>query len=224
MESKSPILCAYCHSPDPKTRDHVPPQSFFPKPRPSNLITVPCCETCRSEQSKDDEYFRLTIVSSSGVSDKQHARSVMDSVCRSLRKPQKVGFARYINESLFEADVHSDAGIFLGRGGGIKIEKKRFDRVAERIIRGLFYHEFGLPLPPNYEVTNCFSQTGFEDAGKFLSGTKFAEPRSIGEGVFWYTYAMTGEDPYSGVWLQVYYEGLEFLGFTTDPERERAEK
>ena len=184
------------------------------------MITVPCCEKCRKEQSKDDEYFRLAIVSSSNVSERESAKQVLESIHRSLRKPGKLGFARLINESLFETEVHTNAGIYLGKAGGIQIKKKRIDRVAERIIRGLFYHEFGHPLPQNYQVTNQFSQTGFLNVAKIMKEVRFPEPREIGR-VFWYTFAMTKEDPYSGVWLQVYYEGLQFLGFTVNPDRER---
>ena len=221
MKRPEKNICAYCHTENPETRDHIPPQSFFPRPKPSNLITVPCCEGCRVEQSQDDEYFRLAIVSSSNVSDKQIVQPVMEAIHRSLRKPNKVGFSKLVNESLFEMDVHSKEGIYLGKSGAIKIDKARFDRVAERVIRGLFFHELGFPLPIKYKVTNIYSQFGFQDIEHLLGKVKFEEPRVIGKGVFWYTYAMTDEDPNSGVWLQKYYEGLPFIGFTTDPSREK---
>lgn len=41
------------------TRDHLPPKSFFPKPAPVNLITVPCCTSCNNQLSTLDETFRV---------------------------------------------------------------------------------------------------------------------------------------------------------------------
>jgi hypothetical protein len=51
--------CAYCGKKQPVTDDHIPPKNLFPKPRGSNLITVPCCEFCRKGWSENDEYFIL---------------------------------------------------------------------------------------------------------------------------------------------------------------------
>ena len=67
MKSRKNTKCIYCEENLGLTRDHIPPKELFPNPRPSNLITVPCCERCRSEQSLDDEYF-ITIVANSGRS------------------------------------------------------------------------------------------------------------------------------------------------------------
>ena len=41
------------------TTEHVPPKSLFPKPRPSNLITVPSCESCNVRFAQDEVLFRL---------------------------------------------------------------------------------------------------------------------------------------------------------------------
>jgi len=39
-------ICVYCGKKLPLTKDHIPPKNLYSKPRPSNLITVPCCEKC----------------------------------------------------------------------------------------------------------------------------------------------------------------------------------
>jgi len=211
--SKLQKLCAYCLCPNPETDDHIPPKSFFPKPRPSNMITVPCCENCRKVQSPDDEYFRLAIVSSANVSDKPIAKTIKDAIYRSLTKPNKKGFATTIKKNIFELDAFTESGIYIGKAGGINIDRERIDRVSNRIIRGLFCHEFNHPLPLSYEVYNHFSQTGFEEELKSIKNIRFVEPRKIGK-VFSYTYSMTDEDPLSGVWLQEFYGAFQFIGFT----------
>jgi hypothetical protein len=55
--------CVHCGRTDYISDDHLPPQSLFPAPRPNNLITVPSCDGCNGGSSKDDEYFRLWLVS-----------------------------------------------------------------------------------------------------------------------------------------------------------------
>ena len=54
--------CVYCGREAQLTSDHIPPKNLFPKPRPSNLITVPSCKRCNRSASKDDEYLRLVLV------------------------------------------------------------------------------------------------------------------------------------------------------------------
>ena len=49
--------CVYCGSEENITREHIPPKALFPPPKPSNLITVPACNTCNGKKSIDDEYF-----------------------------------------------------------------------------------------------------------------------------------------------------------------------
>ncbi len=213
--------CAYCGREAPITKDHIPPQNLFPDPKPSNLITVPCCEECRSGWSDDDEYFRLAVVSASNQYDGSHAEKVNETVLRSLRKPNKGGFARLVRESLMEIDVRTEAGIYLGTAGGLAINKKRFDQVAERIIRGLFWHEKRYPVPTGYEVTNRFSQFGLGPVLDALGNVRFASWRNIGNGVFLYTFAPTDEDPDSMVWLSVFYQRLPFAGFTVKPKHLR---
>jgi 5-methylcytosine-specific restriction endonuclease McrA len=54
-------LCIYCGAAEDLTVDHVPPKNLFPKPRPSDLITVPACRTCNKSYERDDDYFRLAM-------------------------------------------------------------------------------------------------------------------------------------------------------------------
>jgi len=213
--------CAYCGRDAPLTRDHIPPQNLFPDPKPSDLIMVPCCETCKAGWSDDDEYFRLAVVSASNVYGGDHAERVNQTLLRSLRKPSKAGFARLVHQSLLELEVRSEAGIYVGSTGALSVDKKRFDRVAERIIRGLFWHEKRYPVPEGYQVTNRFSQFGLRKVLDELDHVTYAELRDIGGGVFAYTFAPTDEDPDSMVWLSGFYGRLPFVGFTVKPAHMR---
>ena len=56
-------LCIYCGKNEANERDHIPPKSFFPEPRPSNLITVPSCSVCNRGYGKIDEIVRNQLTS-----------------------------------------------------------------------------------------------------------------------------------------------------------------
>ena len=47
-------LCYLCGN-AAETVDHVPPKSFFPKPWPANLLTIPCCGVSNNRLSQLDE-------------------------------------------------------------------------------------------------------------------------------------------------------------------------
>jgi hypothetical protein len=56
--------CYLCGTPA-TTQDHIPPKCMFPKPRPTDLITVPSCCACNDKTKLDDEYFRLVVAAGS---------------------------------------------------------------------------------------------------------------------------------------------------------------
>lgn len=213
--------CAYCGDVKPLTKDHIPPRNIFPKPRSNDLITVPCCEECRVGWCKDDEYFRLAVTVNANVDEDPNAKKNHEVILRSLKRPEKKKFSAFVNESLGSVEVRSKAGIYLGEAPAIKIDKERIDRVSERIIRGLFYKEAGIPLPEEYHVKNVIMQQGYGSLIKDIPQSKFKPWVDVGDGQFSYTYAQTDEDPYSMVWLTLYYGNLPALGFTLKPKHLR---
>jgi hypothetical protein len=204
--------CAYCGKKRSVTADHIPPKNLFPSPRASNLITVPCCEPCFKGWSKDDEYFRAVILSSAKVSEEPPAQSVMESLLRSVgRSP---GFAKLLINRIEEVEIVTEAGIYLGRDTALRLEVERIDRVTERIIRGLFFHEKRCPVPTNYQVIAKIQQFGLDLILEKLQGIIFPELRIIQDGLFCYTFHETDEDPNSGIWILLFYGTLPIVGFT----------
>lgn len=216
--------CAYCGKKQPVTDDHIPPRNLFPKPRGSNLITVPCCEFCRKGWSEDDEYFRAAILCSARVSEQTLAKSPLNSFFRSLDRSEHRKFARMIYESIDEFEIFTKGGIYLGNKPGFRIQKERIDRVTQRIIRGLFFHEKRYPVPEGYEVIAEVLQFGLEPILECFPGVRFPEPQIIQDGVFCYTFKETQQDPDSIIWLLLFYENLPMVGFTRVPPELRATK
>ncbi|MFQ5853812.1 MAG: hypothetical protein ACE5JU_24910, partial [Candidatus Binatia bacterium] len=144
--------CGYCGREQRLTRDHVPPRSLFPEPRSADLITVPCCEQCRAGWSNDDEYFRTVVINAEQLYGDKLAAPVNDAMLRALSKTQKRRFSQMIIDSICEIPLETDSGIYLGCAPVLKFDQVRVNRVSQRIVHGLFFHEKGYPLPPDYEV------------------------------------------------------------------------
>lgn len=208
--------CAYCNAPNAGTMDHVPPENLFPSPKPNDLISVPCCEECRQGWSKDDEYFRLAVVSCASLFPTPARDSVNETVLRSLGRPEAKGFSRFINESLMRVQLTNDDGAVVGDARAIGVVKPRFDRVVGRIVRGLFYKELGRNLPVGYRTEIHFNQSGFPDALPLLLPKLhlFTPPRVVGDGVFAYRYGKAVEDENSIIWLLMFYEAVPLIVFT----------
>jgi hypothetical protein len=147
--------CVYCGQIGPITYDHVPPQNIFGSPKPSNLIKVPSCFKCNNDASKDDEYFRLTLSMRFDVSQNPIVQKIIPDIIRSLTMPIKDGFKRAIFTSIKEIYIPSGNEYFHKNRFVIDVDLLRLNRVAIRIVKGLFYHEKGYFLPNNYYVWAC---------------------------------------------------------------------
>lgn len=205
--------CAYCGNTRPLTRDHIPPESFFPKPRASNLITVPCCEPCRAGWAEDDEYFRAVILSTAQVYEVKEAQPLIDSLLRSVSNPAKRGFAKMLTGSIRDVQLKTEAGIYLGNTPALKVDRGRISRVAQRIVRGLFFHEKKYSVPNGYEALGYIQQFGIDPILEKLEGVEFPAVRDIQDGVFCYTFRQSEDDANSGILLALFYGSLPFVGF-----------
>lgn len=124
--------CTYCGKPEPNTVDHIPPICLFPLPRPSNLVTVPCCLDCNKDTSKDDEYFRMMLVMRRDVKHPAVPK-LLDTVHRGLGKPRKRGMLYGLLRSMRSVSVKTHAGLYIGRAMAYDVDLERLGRVADRI-------------------------------------------------------------------------------------------
>lgn len=220
--------CVYCGQIRPITEDHVPPKNLFAVPRPSNLIKVPSCRECHSENkqvSKDDEYFRLKVILREDTADHPEVKQVLPTVLRSLAKPEKVGFAQALFKSIREVDLVTPSGLFVNRKWAHDVDFRRLNSVAERITKGLFYHEKGVRLPDEYEMLVVCSESGLRatEEGKnklkrIFQGVLANTPKTVGKEVFSYRVAFTGTDPNASAWLLIFYKRVLFFCWTLPRE------
>lgn len=224
--------CAYCGDTGARTVDHVPPKCLFPKPRPDDLITVPCCEECREGTSKDDEYFWTMLVLRARLAQHPDVQSLLPKVIRSLKKPQKEGFVRSILEGTGLIDLETEGGLYLGKAPTYEVDFGRMTRVVKRTIKGLYWHETdGERLRSDTHVTTYalenFEAMDQEQAKALIHLVDLAASgdrgEAIGKDTFRYSAGFAQDRPRTSVWLLTFYEGVQFLGVTIDGTGEQGE-
>ena len=211
-------LCVYCRSPEDLTRDHIPPRSFFPQPRPTNLITVPCCIKCHREFTQDDEYLRNLLIFVDGNEGHPAAEALRSKGFRSLDDPNKRGYTKSFFNSVSPGWVKYGNGM-IAPGATITLDDERIEDVLCRMTVGLFWKEHDKYLPLDYTVEVIgsydvrYNNWSVQQSVRRLQSEE--EPVNIGNGVFqyWWSWSENAppEEAHSSDWLLQFYEGTTFL-------------
>lgn len=187
-------------------RDHIPPKTFFPQPRPSNLVTVPCCERCNSGASIDDDAFKAWFSIAIGASPAAAAANRGATLPSAFRRSEK--FTEH-TISLIEHGVidYLDGAKEMD---GIVIPKARFARFLTRIVKGLLRH-----YEPRYDYASdsftvkhlAISQQNLDLLAPFQMKSRFD---SRGAGVASYRWIVDA-DKHVGLWLITFFESTNAL-------------
>ena len=215
--------CVYCGCEELITKDHIPPRNLFPHPRPSNLVTVPCCESCNKGFELDDEYFRLAITT--GIDQARFPKEFELSIeaINKLKDSRKIRFAKRMLASLRRVPIYTPAGIYLGGVGAMEINSERLRGTLNRVIRGLFFQHSGRRLFPSAMVwtwsTWLSNASNLDPELKATLKDMFealcTQPMHVvGKGVFRYSFLLDEEDNQSSAWWLSFYEKSNFLGGT----------
>ncbi len=220
--------CVYCGKIGEVTRDHIPPKGLFAKPYPKNLITVPSCGTCHSNNpkvSQDDEYFRLVVSYRDDLSTNPDILKIQKSVDRSFLYPNKIGLTTTFFNSFSDIEERTKSGLYLGKKSTYTVFSIRLENVADRIIKGLFWHEMKHRVPDDYyviSVTEDRVQAAPESVTiplleNVLPHLAKSSVKTIGDHTFSYRSIYNPEDSNESMWLLTFYEKVQFL-CTTVPK------
>jgi len=212
------MTCYLCGSPNPTTRDHVPPKCFFPEPRPSNLnlITVPCCESCNHGFSLDDEAARAWFCMGLGHSDA--ANWIVENKLFHSTFTRSRAFCHEIRDSMIDTLIHNEEGQPI-KVVQYSMDRERTERFVIRTVKGLLKHYF-----PDYDSSADRWLAHY--LGLELSElSKFEHLRDSlpcldqrGDGVISYRFGFMA-DGKTGLWLVVFYETAMFFVTHTANER-----
>jgi hypothetical protein len=181
---------------------------------------VPCCEACRKHQSKDDEYFKFTLVMRRDVVHEPYVQAVVDSVYRGLGRPEGKGFANSLRRSARSIPKQTVSGSYDGVETVYRLDSARLTAVMRRTLLGLYFHETGQRLPD----THCalvYRLWDFRDEpemqahfAKLLQTIMTGTIREIGSGVFAYAFKISPHVPHYTLWLFTVYRRVVFYGQT----------
>lgn len=214
MENQLPI-CVYCMTNPGVTDDHVPPKQFFPRPRPSDLLTVPACLHCNQASGKDEEYFLATLMfSQSGIT--EVGKKLWSEKLRRMYE-KNIGLKHKIASNIRYGNVSTPAGIYLGRAMTIGYDERRLDAVAKKIVRGLYFHERGVPLNATTQLASLFlREPAHFNAVK--QHNHMLNPGRVGwKGIFQYRRGFVPTNPFSSMWLLWFWQTHIFWIVTTTP-------
>jgi hypothetical protein len=213
--------CAYCGIRGKMTEDHIPPQCLFPENKRTAPVSVPCCEGCRPEQSKDDEYFFTVISTHAAVERHSAVRRLLPTVERALRRPDHRGLVLGLLRNAQPATLMTQSGLYVAPTYLVPIHANRLQCVPTRIVRGLYYHVTRSRLPSDHCGMAIFEEgllrysPNLRDA--MLMDIEFLKqhpPTTLGTDVFSYWYWIMPEDPRQSIWLMEFYGRMRFFGLT----------
>ena len=217
-------ICPFCHENKKLTKDHIPPKNLFPKPRPNTLLKIPGCKECNEGTSKDDEYFRLMLSMRSEVGLNSLVSKNREKIVNSLFREQARGFLHRLFDNLNYSPTYTKQGIYVGEKPTYKIDDLRINKTAVKVIKGLFYHEFKIPVPKDWSVTAIFDMTIQRDVNKqflntikdIMDFTMYADEKTIVKDGFSYRFKKFDEDKNNeSSWILRFYNKILFIGFVT---------
>ncbi len=204
--SSDPVLCVYCDAEPSATMDHVVPKSLFPRPLPAEMVTVPACQRCNNEKSRDDDYLRdMLVIDIENTLHPVAQRLLAGEMSRSARRNRSL-IARDIASKGAIRPMHSMGGIFLGQFPCVPLDEVRVNRLFARITRGLYYKVSGcrrLPQNCEFEVRRV-DRFRLRQAVDLLVRLGCRARRDLGN-VFGCMQVIAAEDPSVTHWLQWYY-------------------
>ena len=204
-------ICSICGNKDELTREHIPPKGIFLSPRPKNTITVFSCKKCNHDTKLDDEYFRFwvtagahpqsklgevwkdKVVGSSFRRSPALLKKIQDDHKRLIEHHSKTPLKTY-DDNIVPDDLLSRCYM---------VDAKRINRVACKIVRGLYFHHFSEPLPYNVELTVSDEPINLDILIKIIKARKGMVGGEEGEFIYWFKFDDT--EPYFSRWALFFY-------------------
>ena len=199
--------CYLCGDTNSLTNDHVPPKGFFPEPRPSNLITVPCCASCNKAYSKDDEAVRTWFCATIG------ATPAGDWILANKVVPGIMTRSSAFRESLLNSMEDTK---LLSEDEGLmdvvrfSVDARRIERFVLRVAKGLlsFYY-------PDYDYSQDTFELRFipptrDNLDKLDTIKNCLRYDFRGDGVIQYRFGLS-DTRRSGIWIVLFYGAALFL-------------
>jgi hypothetical protein len=213
MTKKKPKngICSICGQEAELTREHIPPKGIFISPRPKNTITVFSCKKCNHDTELDDEYFRFWVTAGAHPNSKLAAvwknkvvgssfkrspallKKIQDDHKKLLDHHASTPLKTYENEIVPDELLHRC----------YMVDAKRIERVACKIVKGLYFHHFSKPLPHDVDLTVSNEPIQLEILTKIIKARKGLVGGEDGEFIYWFKF--DDIEPYFSRWVLFFY-------------------
>lgn len=211
--------CIHCGRIAPITEDHVFAQTLFREPRAAP-IKVDVCQPCHTDKNLGEPTLRDMAYFSDGGFEHPDLRHHLEKTARATVKRRSNVGMQFESTGRDGVIVDRSSGRTLKRVHGITIAPET-DRAAANtvryIIRGLYVHEAGQPLPPTcpviatrieqLDVRRVLSDLWTQNSSPTFSGT---EGNHIAQWDCW----RHPTDPLDTIWIICLAQAAYFTGWT----------
>lgn len=191
--------CIYCGK-TADTGEHIPAKQFFKGAPDKPLIKVPSCRSCNQGFQKDEDFFRQFYVSMLMDRSPQAKQLLENEVSRSIARAPALGRRMFSQMELVD---YYKAGVYLGQRTKYEVsdhDKKRINRVVDKIVKGLFFHEFQQTLPEDWLIQIIWINPKSEKELKLGDLARTLQWNVIKEDTFAYGVNHVS-DTYQSVWI-----------------------
>lgn len=170
----------------------------------------------------DDEYFRAFLIRQDAVSNNPVAQHLNDHISKKIEKGEGLGFLKYLQSQVYFKRLITPAGIDLGLKPFQYAEYSRIDKSLKKIIKGIFFHLAGQPLPSSHriavvDVTQAIELADFLklNLARFATELSTQSFDTFGQ-VFAFRcfFSKPPQDPPISVWEIVFFERRSFFAVT----------
>jgi hypothetical protein len=215
-------ICIFCGKPA-DTKEHIPPKQFFKGALNKPLITVPSCKACNAGFQKDEDFFRQFYVSMLMERSSEAKKLMEGEVSRSILRTPALGHQMFNQMKL--VDAYTKSGLYQGKMTMYTVsdsDKERINRVATKVIKGLFFHEFGHTIPEDWIIKIIWITPQVEKEQKLDELGKQPFWRVIKEDTFayWVNYV---PDTFQSVWLLDFFKIPLFYVLVLDKKTAKQE-
>jgi hypothetical protein len=152
------------------------------------------------------------------VAEQYQAQPLVEKMLRAAALPAKRRYFNATIRSLLNAEVTTQAGIYLGRHPAFRVDAQRIIRTARRYVRGLYRYELGRRVPDGLEIIILPEPESVYAAREvILRLIRGRQIRVVQLGVFWYTWAQAGDCPDASVWILEFFNAFPMVGILRPP-------
>lgn len=203
--------CAYCGKErSSTTAEHViPRKAMFVEDRRA-LPKVPACGPCNNAKSKLEHYaLAVLLVGTNHIEGNRYrAEMIRPRLAKDHRLAREVGL--YQRPKLMKVN-----GIIQPMHI-VHVDAHKINQLNEMIVKGLYFHHFGMPLDddwrPEVQMMQPAREPAFMEALKHLFVDAEEVQAEIGRGAFWYEGVRSRAHPALTLWRFSWHGGVRLYG------------